>query len=132
MSRAVKRYITETGGEMMTKQNFKKQCSMDDIISRARRLGSLDPLRPKQIPRYTDCTNVPDFHSAMQTVIQANEMLMALDPRVREKFKNDPEAMVRFCADHNNREEAVKMGLMNPLPKTEVKNDTVVGKPVDK
>jgi len=131
MERLTKRFITETGGESMTKQSFKKSCDINDIVARARKIGSLDPMRPKTVPQYLDATKVPDFQAAMKIVLQANEMLMSLDPKVRGLFKNDPEELVQWLSDPVHTQEAIKLGLMVERPKPEVKNDKLASNTVD-
>jgi len=131
MERITKRFVTETGGVSLTKQCHKKSCDINDIVARAKKIGSLDPMRPKTTPKYMDSTKVPDFQAAMNIVLQANEMLMSLDPKVRSLFGNDPEELVQWLADPVHTPEAIKLGLMVERPKPEVKNDRVASSVVD-
>lgn len=59
-----------------------------------------------------DFTGLPDFQEMQNMLIDIQEQFDALPSKVREKFANDPMAMVQFLQDENNIEEAVKLGLM--------------------
>ena len=59
-----------------------------------------------------DFTGLPDFQEMQNMLIDIQEQFDALPSKVREKFANDPIAMVQFLQDENNIEEAVKLGLM--------------------
>jgi len=112
------RFTQDLNGKLMTKQSDKKQCDINDIVARAKRIGSLDPLRPRSVPVFMDCREVPNFQEAQNIVIRANELLYSLSPNVRERFGNDPQKMMEFVSKKENFEEAVKMGLMKaPEPK---------------
>ena len=59
-----------------------------------------------------DFTGLPDFQEMQNMLIDIQNQFDALPSKVREKFANDPIAMVQFLQDDNNIEEAVKLGLM--------------------
>ena len=52
----------------------------------------------------------------MNVVRAADENFMRLDARVRSRFNNSPQKFLEFFADPENREEAVRLGLVLPSP----------------
>lgn len=59
-----------------------------------------------------DFTGLPDFQEMQNMLIDIQEQFDALPSKVREKFANNPMAMVQFLQDEKNVEEAVKLGLI--------------------
>lgn len=58
-----------------------------------------------------------DFLQANLAVINARQCFAGLPARIRERFGNDPVALLTFLADGANRAEAVALGLINePAP----------------
>ncbi|AXH71824.1 MAG: internal scaffolding protein [Microviridae sp.] len=68
------------------------------------------------IPSYGDYTDVRDFQSAMNAVRYASEAFMLLPADTRARFNNDPEALLQFCSDEKNLDEAVRLGLAVKKP----------------
>lgn len=98
--------------EGMTQQQFADECDINKIVERFGLTGQLpENLR---MPVSGDFTGVTDFHSAMNIVRQAEEEFMRVPAKVRERFGNDPGALMAFLDDPGNRDEAVKLGLVNP------------------
>ena len=67
-----------------------------------------------RIPQYGDFVDIPDFQSAMNAVIGAQRSFDALPANVRKRFANSPQALMEFMSDPENRDEAVRLGLVNP------------------
>ena len=61
---------------------------------------------------YGDFSEMGDYMENMNKIVQAREMFDALPSRVRERFGNNPGAMIDFVMDPNNKEEAKKLGLL--------------------
>ena len=98
--------------EGMTQQQFADECDINKIVERFGLTGQLpENLR---MPVSGDFTGVTDFHSAMNIVRLAEEEFMRVPAKVRERFGNDPGALMAFLDDPGNRDEAVKLGLVNP------------------
>jgi phage internal scaffolding protein len=98
----------------LTKQSFAEEADINTIVRRF----LLDGQMPNNVrmPTYGDFTNVTDYHTAMNAVAQANEAFDQLPAAVRLRFHNDPAEFVEFCSNDENRQEAVKMGLVPPPP----------------
>lgn len=102
----------------LTQQDMSAESDINNIVARA--LKGLPVHVNHRQGRYMDVSNIPDFAEAHRIVIQAQQMFASLDANVRERFNNDPEKMIEFLKDEKNRDEAVKLGLMNPVASPKV------------
>lgn len=110
-------YATASVGDSLTKQSFKDECDVNRIVARAQKTGFM-PSGERQ-PLYGDFSNVPDYREAQDIVIRANASFAALPAEVRKRFDNDPAAYMDFLSDEKNRDEAIKLGLLNTKPEKE-------------
>lgn len=101
-----------------TKSDFKRECDINEIVERARKFGGIPP--PTSAPQWADVSSLGDFLQCQMKVKNAESLFAALPAKVRAKFENSPAQCLAFLADPRNREEAVKMGLVNP-PKQALK-----------
>jgi phage internal scaffolding protein len=88
-----------------------------DINTIVRRFGLTGQL-PGQVavPRFGDFTNVPDFQTAMNLIRETQNEFMRLPAEIRARFDNDPQRVIDFLEDDRNRDEAIKLGLVNSVP----------------
>lgn len=97
-----------------TQQNQKDDCDINTIVRRFGLTGQLpDNVR---VPQYGDFTGVQDFQTAVNAVRSASESFMELPAELRARFDNDPQKLLEFVANGDNRDEAVKLGLVKPPP----------------
>lgn len=96
-----------------TKQSFKAECDVNVIMQRYQKTGILD-FANKHEPQYGDCTGV-EFQAGMNLVARAREMFEDLPAQVRSRFDNDPAQLLDFVQHAENREEAIKLGLVRPM-----------------
>lgn len=101
--------------EARTLQSEAKACDINVIISQWSQSGVLSHTS-KQDPTYGDFTNGDDLHTMLSRVAEAQSQFMELPAQLRSRFHNDPGRLLDFLADDANREEAVKLGLVNPPP----------------
>ncbi|QGH73232.1 MAG: scaffold protein [Microviridae sp. ctKAt32] len=111
----------------ITKQSFKEECDINEILKRAKNGQDISVLFNQRVKRYGDFTNVPDYRDALDLVNRAEGMFMELEAKVRERFANDPARMIAFLQDPGNREEAERLGLV--MPKKEVKEPAPASAP---
>lgn len=106
-----------TNNELPTKtqQHHKENCDINVIIARAKRGGGISHVNPHQ-GRYMDLTELPDYATALNTVIKANEAFNSLPAKVREEFQNDPKKLIQFLGDPKNIDRAIELGLVNKKP----------------
>lgn len=100
--------------EVITKQEFAEECSIDRIMARYTRGGELPSALKEAL--YGDFSEAVDFVQAQEIVLHARAQFEALDAKVREKFQNDPTRFLEFVGDPKNEDEARKLGLLNPPP----------------
>lgn len=96
-----------------TRQEFESECNINNIVKKARVTGFLtDPLIPRtRIPTNGDFSNAPDFLTAQNLLIEAQNAFLELSPDVRARFGNDPANLVNFVSDDKNAEEIIRLGL---------------------
>lgn len=107
-----KRLRTTFSTKGRTKQAFKAECDINNILSRFLRTGVMDFANKNQA-RYGDCTGV-EYQAAMCTVAAAKSMFNDLPAHIRNRFENEPAQFLDFVQDEKNREEAAALGLLKP------------------
>lgn len=100
------------GDKSRTRQEFKKECDVNEIMRRFKVTGVM-PVG-NATPRYLDCSAVPNFQDAMQILIDAENAFMRLPALVRKEFDNDPQAFVAFAQDGANLGKLREWGLAEP------------------
>lgn len=95
-------------------QSAEEESNINTIVRRFGISGEL----PNQVamPQSGDFTNIPDFHTAMNLVRQAQEEFVRIPADVRARFNNDPGRFMEFFDDPANYDEALKLGLVNVRP----------------
>lgn len=96
----------------LAQQQFKDECDINNILRQFNITGQLPdaPLSPK----YGDFTGISDYKTALDRVIAADEEFMNLPATIRARFENEPAKLIEFLDDASNREEAEKLGLVEP------------------
>lgn len=95
-------------------QQYKEECDINTIVRRFGLTGQLpENLR---MPLTGDFVDVPDFQTALNLVISAQDEFMKVPADVRARFNNDPGELMAFLEDDKNRDEAIKLGLVNAPP----------------
>lgn len=107
-----------------TKQAMQSQCDINQIMAKFQKTGVIDFVN-KHAPQFGDSTGI-DFQTSMETVIRAKEMFADLPSSVRKRFNNDPTELLDFCENVENRQEAIKLGLLDTKHgrKADVDTDT--------
>jgi len=95
----------------LAQQQFKEECDINTIMQKFAVTGML-PDQPLT-PRYGDFTGINDYHTALNQVIAAEDEFMSLPANIRARFENDPAQLIEFLNNEENKEEAVKLGLIN-------------------
>lgn len=96
-----------------TKQAFKAECDINNIISRFLKTGVLDFANKNQA-RYGDVTGL-EYQDAMFKVAAARSLFNQLPAAIRDRFENEPAKFLDFVQDDKNREEAAALGLLKPV-----------------
>lgn len=95
----------------LAQQQFKDETDINNILRQFNVTGLL-PEAPLS-PRYGDFTGIVDYHTALNAVIAAEDGFMQLPAELRARFENDPENLINFLNDEANKDEAVKLGLID-------------------
>jgi len=107
-----------------TKQEFKDQCDINNIIKSFKLTGQIQHINAKaQQGRFEDLPDELDFQQSQNTIRQASLAFESLPARLRDRFGNDPTAFLAFLADPANKDEATRLGLIKktetpPAPDT--------------
>lgn len=98
----------------MAKQSFKDECDINRIMERAGKTGVLrGPLGSGMgRPMFGDFSNTDDYQTSLNRIIEADEAFLQLPAKLRKRFDNQPEKLIAFMEDEENREEALKLGLI--------------------
>lgn len=94
-----------------TQQQYAKESDVNTIIAKYRKNGVL-PNVNSRVAMFGDFADLTDFQEIQNRLLAANEKFMTLPALVRDKFNNDVGELLKFVADKNNEEEAVKLGLL--------------------
>lgn len=101
----------KTSGESMTKQSFKDECDINNILKKYQKTGLLNHVNQHK-GDYTDLTQNVDYHTAQNMIIQAQNSFNSLPSSIRLKFNNDPGQFLDFVHNPDNVDEMKSMGLI--------------------
>lgn len=94
-----------------TKPQFARDLDMNVIIARYQKGIAPPPGRPGI---YRDNSLLPeDYVGAMNLVVRAQQDFLALPAKVRDRFQNSPEQLMRFLQDPKNLAEAEALGIVD-------------------
>lgn len=96
------------GGVSLCHQEYLDETNIDVIL---KRVGAGDTTHLHQNGVFADVSTLGDFAQSMEVVRKANEDFMALPSKIRDRFGNDPSALVAFLQDSSNDAEAIRLGL---------------------
>ena len=105
-------------GESMTKQSFRDEVNVNNIMRKYRESGLLTHVNEHQ-GRYGDFLSAPDYHTAMNSVVKAQEMFDELPADIRKQFANDPMLFLEYVQDPENEDGMRELGLLPERPKEE-------------
>lgn len=106
------RYVANVcEGERITEQSFKDACDINRIMSKWR--GPLPPVCMAARETFRDVSNVEDFQSIQNAVLDATEAFKTLSANMRARFGHDVVNLIDFVRNPANMEEAIKLGLID-------------------
>lgn len=89
-----------------------RHLEINNVIARYRKTGTLPINRTP--PTYGDYSQVEDYLQAQTLYLRANEQFQTLPARLRSQLQNDPARFLDWIQQDENREEAIKLGLIEP------------------
>lgn len=93
-----------------TKQEFAQEADINFLMGRYLSTGVIPPAVKQG---YFADVDAIDYQTALGLVHEATALFDALPSAVRERFGNNPAALMDFVADSGNREEALRLGLID-------------------
>jgi len=86
-----------------TKQSFKDETNINNIIEKHTRMGTLSHLE-QWSGQYGDLSDF-DFQEAQNQIAHANSMFEQLPPAIRNQFQNSPERFFEYVNDPENKDD---------------------------
>lgn len=99
----------------LTKQAMGAETDINNIMRKYEKDGIITHLSKYQ-GQYGDFSQVVDYHSALNTMIDAENAFGSLPSRIRGEFSNDPGKFLEFVHDPKNHDRMVDMGLAHAAP----------------
>jgi phage internal scaffolding protein len=96
----------------LAQQQFRDECDINSILKRFNITGEL-PNAPVS-PKYGDFTGISDYKTALDQVMATEDEFFSLPAPIRARFNNDPAELINFLDNDENRQEAEKLGLVDP------------------
>ena len=93
-----------------TRQEMMEECDINNIMSKYHKTGAIDHFS-RHSGSYGD-VNALDYHSAMNVMVQADQMFHDLPAKLRAELGNDPAAFLEFVSDESNLEALELHGLL--------------------
>lgn len=107
----------------LTKQEFKEECDINNIMDRFLKTGRLDRFREFE-GQYGDFSEVADYHDAQNQIIRANEAFMSLPANIRKEFDNDAGKFLAAVDNPQMYDKLVDLGIFENVPRKEEKSPT--------
>lgn len=95
-----------------TKQSELADSDINNIMARYATTGQITYLQAGQ-PLYGDFSEVEDYQTSLNKVMSAEDKFNSLPSDIRKKFDYNPQNMIDFILNPDNREECVKLGFIN-------------------
>jgi len=101
-------------------QHHKDECDINVILERFGKTGQM-PVNAIS-GTYGDFSGVHDYHTALNTLIAAESEFGSLPANIRKQFANEPANLIEFLNDPKNKDQAIELGLVNPI--SSIANET--------
>jgi len=98
----------------LAQQHMRDECDINVLVERFGVTGNM-PAAPLEAS-YGDFSGVSDYHTALNQIRAADEAFMGLPAKLRAKFDHDPNALLQFLQNEQNRDEAIQLGLIDGQP----------------
>lgn len=109
---------TEFNDPSLTQQQFKQDADLNVIVKRFGITKAHIPAPGATDPRYYgDFSDAFDLSEALHRTRTAQEHFESLPAELRNRFANDPVRLLDFVMDPENKDEAVKLGLLKNVPR---------------
>lgn len=96
----------------VTEQSHKDSCDITYILNQHIRMGGIPPMPENQ---FYDFTNVPDYQTALNTVLQIDSLFESLPLDARVAYDHDPVRFMKAVEDPSQRDALIKLGVFKPM-----------------
>jgi len=104
-----------------TEQTHKDDCDINIIVKRYKSTGILgNPNNQTRQPMYGDFTNVEEYQTIQNKLVQAQADFDTLSSDIRAKFNNNPAELVEYLSDASNLHEAQELGIIPTIQEKSV------------
>jgi len=104
----------------LAQQQFKDSSDINVLFGKYLETGEMPQVQDGLT--FGNFEGIFDFQSAMNAVRTAEGLFSQMPARIKNRFDNDPQKLLEFLANDENREEAEFLKLVEP--KQEPQNDT--------
>lgn len=118
------RVIAPKGRGSMTKQCFKDDVDINNIIKKYHKTGVM-PYISHFKAVFGDFFNVTDYRTALHKLQLAKAVFEGIPVNVRERFDDDPGKFMKFVQDPANKDEIESLGLVEKIKDVKSVNDVL-------
>lgn len=98
----------------------KDACDINKILDTYKRTGQLPSMTAggsfvARNPQFGDFSNATDFTTVRYMLDEAERQFMSLPAHIRKRFDNNPQLLIEFLSNEENRSEAEKLGLIEKV-----------------
>lgn len=109
--RKIRTSISFEGQESKTQQHHAVDTNINSIVAKFNR-GQL-PLVNSSQPQFIDISKIPmDYTTMLNHITEMDQKFMKLDPKIRYRFRNNPQNLIDFLKDKENLQEAFDLGML--------------------
>lgn len=103
----------------MTKQEFAKQCDINNIIKEFSLTGQINHINAAAAQgAFLDLPDSVDYQEHLHTIMAAEAAFAALPAKMRDRFQGDPATFLAFVQDPKNADELIELGIRERPPRT--------------
>lgn len=112
-----KRVVTVNNDQSLADASQQEECEVNNIMDKYLKTGQVTHLQSLH-GQFADVSEIPDLHTALTQVTQAQTTFNLLPAELRERFENSPVKMIAFLSDPRNDQEAISLNLKTPNTQT--------------
>jgi len=109
------RVYAYSGGQLITKQEFKDETDINNILKMYKQTGIIQHINKNQ-PLYEDLPDQSDYQTSLNIIMDAENTFATLPSKVRDFFGNDPGRFLGAFSDPSMEDKLREFGLLKPVP----------------
>lgn len=99
------------GDELITKQEFKDECDINNILTQYKQTGIIQHIQT-QTPIYSELPDEIDYQQSLNIMAQAQDAFSTLPSVVRRYFSNDPSQLLSALNNPDMRTTLEGLGVL--------------------